>query len=550
MAQFVHNKDTGEIGYWTGNEVIPLPRSMANDPSGAQQLIDTLSQSKQPPKFQDIQPAEQSAITRLHQALQPGEPTAVAKTPKPLDNVFGALTLRGAEEELAAERERQRGKSKLQLLGEFGLEALGGLPAAMGGKAAATGLKLLMKEGPRSIIGRAVERGLVGGGAALGDIAAQKLGVLPESETSPFVSGAMGAVVGPSRQRLAPELSAGEKSARRTAAAAPIIEAGEREGIKALPRLQEALATPNVDSTKILAPIEQVIIRERAGRPIPKSGGQVSGENTRDNIINGLERISRTLGTILRPVRQAGMPTPQSSTAPTPSQATQLATPARVQIPATAASEAQIPSMGPGGVPKQAPTPSAYGTPATLTNQPQTIAPPRTVLQAQPVMQTAEQVVEQVQAMRRLRDEAYRANQGDLAVNIDKALTNVRSLIPGYSEYARLYSRSKGYQEAGQIIRRSSDSPNLVRNLIEGKRKTTFDPAEQRKIIRAAERGVGIDWALSQMLQHPVGRRFVALGISPKGELNNAILMAGAQAMGRGAGSIAEALLAGGSNDE
>jgi len=157
-------------------------------------------------------------------------------------------------------------------------------------------------------------------------------------------------------------------------------------------------------------------------------------------------------------------------------------------------------------------------------------------------MAAAESVVYTVQAVRRLRDQAYRSDAPDLAHEIDVALKQIRATIPGYNEYAAKYSKSKGYQEGAAKIMRSSDAPNLVRVWLEGSRAGTFNEVEKRKIIRAAEKSIGTDWALSQMLRHPLGQKFVAMGINPKGELISSALHAGTQVMGKTGMTVWEAL--------
>lgn len=562
--QFVYNSQTGQVGYWAGpgSEVIPLPKSMASDPAGAQQLLDMVTKAEAPPKFTQMAPDEQATIEKLYavtrpksvQAAQPGMLDRLLAGARKVGTEFAPKELLTGAETLEAERIRQQGMTPGAIGKDIAMEVISAVPAILGGKAAATGLKALMPGGPVSRIGRLVERGVTGAGAALGDIAGQKTGIVSgegDDLISAGVAGAMGALAGPGRPGQPRAVSAGERSARKTAAAQPIRTAGIREGEEAMPSLHKALSGADVDTKKILKPVEDVIIKERAHRPIPKSGGQTQPGNARDNIINELERITRDMGdklSVLGIRVQPGAPIPQTPT-PKTTGAVPLPTPARIQIPPIAASEAVAPSMKPGLQVKKAPEPSAYGTPAV--SAPSTIAPARAkvLVGAKPTMAAAESVINNVQAMRRLRDQAYKADAPDLAHDIDIALKQVRQTIPGYEEFAAKYSKSKGYQEGARLISRSGDAPNAVRTWLDGPRAKTFSEPEKRKIIRAAERSIGVDWALSQMLQHPLGSKFVAMGITPKGELISSALHAGTQVMGKTGLTVWEALQ-GGQEDE
>ena len=536
MPSFKVNPETNEIGYWTGSELIVLPKSMSYDVKGAQNLIEELSKAKEPPKFENFAPDQQQAVEKLYAATRP-KPTPV---PEASTGFFDRL-LASAKQARASmtprelmtgsksfedEKIRQQGMSKGEIAKDMILELLGGIPAMAGG----IGVGALL---PKAVsrIGSMVQRVLTGAGAAGGELIGQATGVLPEDLLRVAAAGIGGAVGG--RVHHGP-VTPPEKIATKIASAGPARTAEVTEKAMFKQKLGESLSRPDVDSQKIINPLEDIIIKERGSRPIPRTPGRATPETGgRESIINELSDIAANLGNVITifDKQVPGVPLPKGAT-PKPTGAPGLGSPARTQIPGPGklASEADIPSLG-----KKQQETSAFGTPTT--NAPKSPAPGGIQITGMQQTDSAQTVVTEVQRLTKLRERARAIGANDLAQDIDKGLKQIRTTI-GYEEAAPHWAQGKGFEESKILIRGKSATARIM-NSLEGRRASTFTPDQKQALISSAAKSEQIDKVLSWMMQNPTGQSLLRAGVTPKGTILPSVLHIGAQMMAHGGAEMA-----------
>lgn len=556
--QLKRNERTGEIGYWTGSEMIILPPRMASDSKGAQALIDKLAREPNQPQFPKqangapgMDQAEQDAIQKIWTSTRPKVATAptardpqempelppwsrpidrlmksaehVKRSMNPFEGMIGSDV--GGYDAFKAEQKRQRGMTGGEVAKEAALTVLGSVPAFIGG----AGVGALL---PKAVSRTAafLNRLATGAGATGGEWLGQQAGISPDSLTNLAIAGAGGFAGGRVERgaRTGPE-----KKAQKIAFAEPTHQSEIASKAKYREKLTESLAKPDVTSQKIIQPIEDVIIRERGKRPMPMTPGpHVPETNSRIGIINDLADISSNLGNLMRvfvkPV--AGVPLPKGPPTPTgaPAGTARVTSPQRTAIPGPGglASEAAIPSM-PG---KQQQQQVSWGTPATQTNTPQSIAPGGLQVTGISVTDSAQTVVEEVKRLAGLRERARSIGAHDLAHDIDGALTKVRKTI-GYEEAAPHWAQGKGYEES-KINTRGSSAVAREMNRFEGRRATTFTEEEKRRLIKQAAGSEQMSKVLQWMMLNPTGQKLLRAGVMPNGTIKPGVIHAGSQLMG------------------
>ena len=485
MPQFVRNPKTGEVGYWDGEKITPLPGESQNqvvqDIRGAPKVNVNIDPSK---------PGAAADAERIRQLLD------MARNPAQRSAELGAdreAAIAASQDPQYLADKRQEGREGQPLLAKA--VAAYAIPALISG-GTSLGANAVIRGG--GMLARLLRMSAGGVGGYAGEKANQALGLSEGGEGSATISALLGAA--PQFFRPAQKLATADDRRLARLAAGETVAGEARTARGTADTLYRAARNgADVNPDRLLGPLDDAIMRE------------MNTPNFNENIVDRMMGLRDSLDKYLISIGRRPAPTASGVKA--------------------AASGVEDATIIPTAVAKR----NAAGVPQEKNSVWDAINSVFSGLRGQDGanagrqrMQTtidvtrqpasAENLVDDLKQLQKMAKDAERLGRTDLAVSLRRTYESMAGEVPGLTAADEVYAQSQGLKRGARAVR-SNGAVGAANVLDDPKLSGGLTTAQRAFLRQQAAQGDRIGRITQAMLDNPLGRALLRRGVRPDGTL-------------------------------
>jgi len=527
--QFGRDERTGQLGYWDGQKFVPLGKT----------TIKEAAQGATGMQFENISPEDRADVEKQMKAVAPNVPQVTAPLPSQRAAELaqtGEVASAAAQDPQYLAETQQTGKESLPGLVKFA--AANVAPAVLSGGATALGAAAIKGGG---LLSRLARMAISGTGGYAGEKINQATGLSEGDETTAGVSAAIGALPGFKKPSVK-SATGDEKLIQRLVGGEEVAAKGRVAKDTASDLYTLARSGADISSERLLKPLDDLMTRVKT---TPNIGNTKEGDaflarlealretlvkrvleiqRTRTIKVGGQEAIEQGAGVPVAVGSKAVAARTELATAEEATRgkklATQLRTPFARLFEKAEAAKAGAEAGGAAGIPKTKVT----GMEIKVGEAPKQISPENLV-----------DDLKQLTNDKGLYRDAENLGIPGLTQKLKSTYRAMADEVKYLPEADIIYGQAKGL-ERGAKATRTAGAIGVENLLADPKLSGALTTAQKAFLREQAAKSDKIGVITQSLLQSPLGRSMLRLGVSEKGIVKPAAWSAALQVGARMAG--------------